>query len=110
MTNATEVGTQIAGYAAIVAVGAPILWAVSEALGKLLGVKESIVSAVAGPVLSLLFLAFGWLPVLPVIAPEFTTPVNVIWAVLMGFAAAGGSKVLNDKLLRPRGFKLPKRD
>lgn len=106
----TAVAADVARYIAIVAAGMPVVWAISEALGKLTGTSEAKVAVFVGPVYAVFFLLFGWLPLLPVdLFPEAQTAVNFAWAALSGLASAGGAKILNDKLAKPAGFKLPAR-
>jgi len=106
----TAVAADVARYVAIVAAGAPLVWAVSEALGKLSGWSEGKWAVGVGPLYAVAFLLFGWLPLLPVeLFPGAEVAVNFGWAALSGLASAGGAKILNDKLAKPAGFKLPQR-
>ena len=111
LTDPTAVAADVARYVAIVGAGIPLVWAVSEALGKLMRISEATVACVIGPVYAFMFLVLGYLPILDVqLFPGLKTPFNILWAVLAGLASSGGAKILNDKLAKPRGFKIPVRE
>ncbi len=108
-TDPTAIAADIARYFAIVGAGIPIVWAVSEAIGKATKISEDRVALVMGPLYALFFLAFGWLPVLPVVFEGAEMPINFAWAALAGLGSAGGAKMLNDRLMAKKGWKIPPR-
>ncbi|HUT76299.1 MAG TPA: hypothetical protein VM285_01340 [Polyangia bacterium] len=106
----TAIAADVARYFAILGAGVPIVWAVSEVVGKTLNVRESAVAMFFGPMYGIFFLLFSWLPLLPVeLFPQAEIAVNFAWAALSGLASSGGAKILNDKLMKKQGWKIPAR-
>lgn len=110
MTAETVAG-RLAAYLAILAALVPLVWAAAEALGGFLGPgwKRS-VAAVLGPLMAVLALLFGWLPVWDTLLPAaWDWLPNVVFALIVGFGSTLGAKALNIPLdkagvkFRPKG-------
>ena len=106
----TDVATTVGLYVGIVGVGGPLVWVLAEVLKAATSVKNELRFAVPlGVLYGMLFLVFGWLPLLPTIFGEgsmATMVVNFIWAGLSGLASTWLAKFGNDKLMKPRRLKL----
>lgn len=116
-----NVATTVAVYFGILAVASPIVWAIAEGVAALRGkmrakakdppnVSELRYAAIAGPGVALLFFLLGWLPVLPTIIENETATlvVNGVFAAASGFGSTFGAKQINDRLAKPRKWKLGK--